>query len=180
MFKAIDLLKVGSYTSDGGVVWNRSSSGNLDISSAYKVAKELYFDGDTYSAESSDSSSLQSFWKSLWKLPIPRKVKIFTWHTYYDALPTGQSLYKRRLYESVKCSICGVGLQTCVHALVGCWWPRSVWEKLGLMNVDVLITCNHPADVLFYLWKHSSIKTCCVSLVALWYIWFNRNQVKHG
>ncbi|KAL9691781.1 hypothetical protein QQ045_012207 [Rhodiola kirilowii] len=155
LLKARDVLNVGSiFNADGSVSWSQSSSGSLDIKSAYKVAKDLYFSKGAYEAECSDQRLLKKFWKTHWKLPIPRKIKIFGWRMYHDALPSGQC----------------------------CWWAKSVLESLNLniQNLDIIFNCHHPADIIFYCWKHCSIKDFSICLIAFWYIWYNRNRVKHG
>ncbi|KAL9662808.1 hypothetical protein QQ045_027642 [Rhodiola kirilowii] len=56
--------------------WDKNSSGCLDIKSAYKVAELLYNNSHCHEGEQSNDSKLRKFWKQLWKLPIPRKIKI--------------------------------------------------------------------------------------------------------
>ncbi|KAL9685943.1 hypothetical protein QQ045_023397 [Rhodiola kirilowii] len=181
MLKAHELLNAGSrYNANGSVFWSQSTSGSLDIKSAYTVSKELYFSRSTYEAECSNQRTLKSFWKTLWKLPIPRKIKIFDWRLYHDALPAGHCLYERGLVESVQCCICGYSLETVAHALTGCWWAKSILQKLNVHHLDVLSSCHHPSDIIFYCWKYCFIREFTICLITLWFIWYNRNRVKHG
>jgi len=48
--------------------------------------------GDYVGASSSDDSNLRCFWKKLWQLPTPHKVRHFLWHACKDIVPTKVNL----------------------------------------------------------------------------------------
>ncbi|CAM8915895.1 unnamed protein product [Rhodiola kirilowii] len=181
LMKAMDLLKAGTHIgSDATLLWKFSSSGCVDVASAYKAATELYINDQGFVPESSDQRCIKSFWKMLWKLPLPRKIKVFGWRSYHDALPTGQCLYKKGMTDLVECCICGYRVETSCHALLSCWWANAVWNNLNIPGSNTLLNCQSIADVLFYCWKSFPVRTFSLCLVALWFIWYNCNRVKHG
>ncbi|KAL9666879.1 hypothetical protein QQ045_001223 [Rhodiola kirilowii] len=81
----------------GNLVCQGNSSGVLDLKSAYKVSRNLISASESIQAEQSDNASLRRFWAQVWKLPIPRKIKIFIWRGYHVGLPTVSQLMRRNL-----------------------------------------------------------------------------------
>ncbi|CAM8959707.1 unnamed protein product [Rhodiola kirilowii] len=75
---------------DVNLIWKHGSSTTFTIKSAYDVAKTLQEHEGTDRTEQSDNTRLKSFWKTVWKLPLSRKIKIFMWKGYHDTLPTGK------------------------------------------------------------------------------------------
>ena len=62
-------------------IWAKMSNGYFSVRSAYKIALELDKHDDRGSI--SDESHLRSFWKKLWKVRVPHKVKHFAWIFYH-------------------------------------------------------------------------------------------------
>ena len=71
-------------------IWTGTSNGLFTVRSAYKLAMESY--GISGGASSSNDNNLRCFWKKLWRLPVPHKVKHFLWHACRDILPTKANL----------------------------------------------------------------------------------------
>lgn len=74
------------------------------------------------------------FWKQLWQLKIPSKVRHFVWRCCRDILPSKDALRNRGVQIGSNCLFCGRN-ETTVHALVA---------------------CSHPQDVLNFHWFHVS------------------------
>ncbi|KAL9672251.1 hypothetical protein QQ045_028501 [Rhodiola kirilowii] len=79
------------------LVWKGNSSGLLDIKSAFKVSRNIISASDSIQAGQCDNTNLKRFWTQIWKLPIPRKIKIFIWRGYHKGLPAGYQLRRRNL-----------------------------------------------------------------------------------
>ena len=71
------------------IVWFETTNGNFTMRSAYKLAASLFKSRSC--GTTSDGSLSRKFWKKLWSLPIPHKVRHFCWHACRDTLPTDQS-----------------------------------------------------------------------------------------
>ena len=71
------------------IVWFETTNGNFTMRSAYKLAASLFKSRSC--GTTSDGSLLRKFWKKLWSLPIPHKVRHFCWRACRDTLPTDQS-----------------------------------------------------------------------------------------
>ena len=71
------------------IVWAETTNGNFTVKSAYKLAASLF--KSTNCGTTSDGSLLRKYWKKLWSLSIPHKVRHFCWRACRDTLPTDQS-----------------------------------------------------------------------------------------
>lgn len=45
----------------------------------------------------SNSSVRQGFWKCIWKLAVPNKIKLLIWRACLEVLPTAVNLFKLRI-----------------------------------------------------------------------------------
>ncbi|KAL9666530.1 hypothetical protein QQ045_000864 [Rhodiola kirilowii] len=140
----------------------------------------VYDKKSSASGDQSDKSKIARFWKCLWKLPIPRKFKIFIWRGYHEGLPTGIQLCKRQIGASHHCYLCDYHVEDDAHPFITCWRSKAVWNYLGF---DFHNDCNarrSMADVIFYVYTSSRPADFCKVMVAFWYIWHHRNRVRHG
>ena len=77
--KAILQILVGSERAVDKVIWHYDDRSLYTVKSDYWVEKSVEDRACT-----SDVSLLEAWWKSLWKLVIPLKVKIFIWKACFD------------------------------------------------------------------------------------------------
>ena len=66
------------------LIWPNCPNGEYTVKTGYKLLCE---DENRETASASDGSLQQSFWKRIWKVPVPYKVKTFLWQVCSDALP---------------------------------------------------------------------------------------------
>jgi hypothetical protein len=98
-----------------------------------RKVKEDYFGGR---ANCSDAKfSKKKYWKKLWDLNIPPKIRIFIWRLALNSIPTATVLNNRNMSESAACRICGAGVDDWRHAILNCTMSRCVW---ALMDEDVV------------------------------------------
>ncbi|TXG60113.1 hypothetical protein EZV62_014686 [Acer yangbiense] len=135
-------------------LWHFDKKGTFFVRSAYKVAWNLQ-----NTSEASSSSVSPSWWKRLWLLNLPCKVKIFLWKACREILPTKLLLFKRGIADSFDCNFCGDHAESVDHALWGCVRVKrnqilygggsgnngSVWEKA----VDFVNHVNNTSGVSF-------------------------------
>ncbi|GAA0175267.1 hypothetical protein LIER_28477 [Lithospermum erythrorhizon] len=91
------------------VIWNHSRSGEYYTSSWYLTARDMRKNGDlhgNYRGESSRGGSVGSWWKELWSLKMPPRVKLFLWKCLDNALPTRDNLMKRGMKGEECCVLC--------------------------------------------------------------------------
>ncbi|CAM8912119.1 unnamed protein product [Rhodiola kirilowii] len=178
--KGFEILRIGSNQDHNGHInWTANPSGQFDLSSAYKLLMRTYGRVSSQEVGCSDYSHRKKFWNSYWKLPVPRKVKIFGWRGYHASLPTGISLHKRGMFNNVSCGKCGYKIETYAHVFLHCWIARATWEHLGLSDLCLLPESASFADIIHYCWSHFPSMKRQLILVTLWMLWFSRNKLKH-
>ena len=77
------------------IVWAETTNGNFTVRSAYKLAISLFKSRSC--GTTSDGSLLRKFWKKLWSLPIPHKVRHFCWCACRDTLLTKVKLRRHNV-----------------------------------------------------------------------------------
>lgn len=93
--KVIMGIALSAHLPDDQVVWVPTPNGRFSVCNAYKVPMEMADRG--MKGAVSDDSQLQKFWKYLWWLNIPHKVRHFAWKACKDITPTKENLLKRKL-----------------------------------------------------------------------------------
>uniref|UniRef100_A0A2N9FZG8 Reverse transcriptase domain-containing protein n=1 Tax=Fagus sylvatica TaxID=28930 RepID=A0A2N9FZG8_FAGSY len=78
--------------------------------------------------EVSDPEGRSRFWRKLWRLNIPGKVKHFIWRACNESLPTRQNLCRRKILEDHRCAICSGISETTTHILWECPFANCVWS----------------------------------------------------
>ncbi|KAK7826168.1 hypothetical protein CFP56_032411 [Quercus suber] len=71
----------------------------------------------------------RGFWKKLWKIPAPGKIKHFLWRACTNSLATKENLVKRKILTDATCSRCLVASEGSLHSLWSCSSLKEVWEK---------------------------------------------------
>ena len=61
---------------DDCLIWPAGGSGEYSVKSGYKILCE---DEDSGAASSSDRSEQDLFWKCIWRIHLPNKIKLFLW-----------------------------------------------------------------------------------------------------
>ena len=158
---------------DDCLIWPGCKDGNYSVKSGYQLLCESETLG---AASSSDSSKQNLFWKRVWKLHIPNKIKVFLWRVCSNALPTMENLKRRRVLEDAKCKSCLAAEENTLHAIWSCeklqhiWFPCFSW-----------VQTEHPqipeVQELISLVGQRSDKLELFAVVA-WFIWNHRNRLR--
>ena len=67
------------------------------------------------------------FWKNVWSLEVPSKIKNFVWQASKDTLPVKNNLLHRKISHDGQCEICKAGDEDCLHALFFCSEVQAMW-----------------------------------------------------
>jgi hypothetical protein len=78
---------------------------------------------------SSNADGARPIWRSVWKLPIPKKIKLFVCRVVMKALSTRANKFKK-LEPQNTCEMCGRALETEHHALVECPHANRLWTVM--------------------------------------------------
>uniref|UniRef100_A0A803QSH6 Reverse transcriptase zinc-binding domain-containing protein n=1 Tax=Cannabis sativa TaxID=3483 RepID=A0A803QSH6_CANSA len=66
--------------------------------------------------------------KTLWNLPIPQKIKHFTWKAFNHILPCALNLFHKKFLNDPFCRFSGGRMESVTHALIDCNRARTVWK----------------------------------------------------
>ncbi|KAL0001682.1 hypothetical protein SO802_015463 [Lithocarpus litseifolius] len=151
-----------------------------EVRSAYKVAMNLHC--PTQTASASSDSSHRGFWRKLWRLPIPHKVRHFAWRACRNILPTKDNLFQRKVLTDCLCDECGEGSKSYGHLFWSCPRAQLVWSCSKLPRSLRLGQFHSFFDLLWFLLMIESFDEEKVALVVTiaWSLWSNRNSVRHG
>ncbi|KAF5442842.1 hypothetical protein F2P56_035458 [Juglans regia] len=109
-------------------IWEREKNGCFTVRSAYKMFKCM--ENNDSHGETSHANRKQQFWKSLWKLKVPNKVKIFVWKACRDGFPTRLNLRKKQVVVDDICQLCSKSVEDTTHALYQCPHLLAGWKNL--------------------------------------------------
>lgn len=104
-----------------------TKNGLFSVKSTYYLVFSLKNAIESGSHE--QDSSYRLFWKTLWKLQLPNKVKNFIWRACRDSLPTKSHLFHRKIVASSLCAFSCEVEEDIFHILCKCSTVHPVWEK---------------------------------------------------
>lgn len=150
----------------------RQSERGVYVKARYQ---KLCQEANSTAASSSDSSHKSTFWKRIWKLHIPNKIKLFVWRACSNALPTKDNLKKKKILEDAKSNAYPLDQEKTLHALWSCetlnkiWTPYFSWvvqtEYPHLQDMQELINLVGQRERRLELFE-----------VVAWFIWNQRNK----
>ena len=112
------------------LVWAYTPKVNFTVRSAYQLAVGLEI-GNT-SGGASNVENAKIFWKTIWRLNIPNKVKSFAWKANKNILPTTANLCRRKVLIDPVCEACEARIESSAHIFSECDKAREVWQLSGL------------------------------------------------
>ena len=112
-------------------VWAFNPKGVFTMKSAYHEAMDL--SRAQVRASCSNASNESRFWRQLWNLPIPHKIRHFTWRACKDILPTKSNLLRRKVIQDRTCEECGREAETSGHLFWNCQRACEVWGAQSLL-----------------------------------------------
>ena len=78
-----------------------------------------------------NGGSLQLINKSLWKLKLPLKVKVFLWFLHRGVILTKDNLVRRNWHGNEKCCYCSNN-ETIQHLFFECHMARLIWRIIHI------------------------------------------------
>ncbi|KAA3476412.1 reverse transcriptase [Gossypium australe] len=133
------------------MAWSGEPSGEFTVRSAYKLLHHKKIDPRAYALQ----IVYKKFYKKLWMLNLPSKIKIIAWKISWNYISTRVNMHHRRLSNIQVCPRCGAGAEDTNHLFRECpEWLTWVFEQ------------STPSQCRLF---------CC----ALWAIWGERNRGVH-
>lgn len=161
---------VAAHPDDDSWLWKCASNGRAKPSSLYKF----------FLKDESLSEDWKG-WRILWRLAVPKKVKLFAWKLFHNALPTQSFLFTRHISSSAGCELCPTEEASLLHVLFLCPVAAQVWAfYLAYFSTSVTSLLDLP-DLVFQAFDRASPykQELPMLLILLWAIWRNRNCRRH-
>ncbi|PNX85647.1 hypothetical protein L195_g041717, partial [Trifolium pratense] len=122
---------------DDKLLWHGEKDGLYSVRSTYHL---LGTDKRVNQPESS-SSNHNKMWSKIWSLPLPNKIKNFTWRLAKHIIPTCGNLQRRRVVLDPICPLCFMDQESDDHLFMQCPLVLQVWFASSLGA--------HPPQCLF-------------------------------
>ena len=113
----ITSLVLSSRRGEDKLIWSREKCGIYSVWSAYRLLCE-----EMYANEPgcSDTGVWKQFWKRVWSIRVPHKIRQFIWRACSDSLPTMLNMKRRCIVPIAHCSFCHLEDEDVKHALWSC------------------------------------------------------------
>ncbi|XP_057811629.1 uncharacterized protein LOC131025859 [Salvia miltiorrhiza] len=106
--------------------WGFDEMGRYSIKFGYLCTTDFYT-----TPENVSSSYDEHWWKKVWSLHVPPKVKHFCWRALNNLVSVDAILASRHIPVSGICSWCRRDWGTIVHCLISCDRVRDAWKNTG-------------------------------------------------
>ena len=162
------------------MIWAYTPKGTFTVNSAYKVALSLT---PLKTMEGASHTNNQGqFWRKIWSLNVPNKLKNFAWRVSRNILPTKSNLCSRQVLDDPTCDACGVAAETSGHLFCECTCARDVWDAIGISFDNNGVRYRDFIDLLWYLifMQHVSQDVLELVVAVAWCMWHSRNKAQHG
>ena len=91
------------------------------------------------------------FWRTIWGLSIPNKIKNFAWKASRNALPTKVNLCHHGVLEDDLCEACGLDEETSGHLFWDYTKARETWTVAGLLIDAHVVHYREFVDLIWHL-----------------------------
>ncbi|KAM1209964.1 hypothetical protein ACFX2J_015428 [Malus domestica] len=167
---AIQDTHLGNFSTCDRLIWPLEKGGCYSVRSGYHWLHSRRL------GVGASTSSDALFWKGVWKIDAPPKIRNFIWRAINEMLSTMRGLFLRRSTSSPVCPICKSQEESVVHMLLLCPWVSPVWfgGQLGLRFFR-----NGPSSFLGWFqglfiggpYKKDRSKILSVIAFSCWHIW---------
>ncbi|XP_040959149.1 uncharacterized protein [Gossypium hirsutum] len=156
-------------------VWSVEASGEFTVRSSYKLLQNIAYDPRAYALQ----IDYKDFYRKLWLLDIPSKIKITVWKISWNFLATRANMLLRRLTSTSVCPRCGFGSESMEHLFRECPVTISVWRELSFLRY---VQDNQMGFQQWLTWVFSQCSASYrrIFRVAVWAIWGDRNNRLHN
>ncbi|CAL8112885.1 unnamed protein product [Prunus armeniaca] len=103
-------LPLSRWGCDDRLVWHFTTHGGYSVHTGYEFALTLRKSGELggkVEGECSYGNDRKKFWKSIWRLQVPPKIRAFVWRSCRNALAVKGNLRRRSVDVDNTCVLCG-------------------------------------------------------------------------
>ncbi|XP_073313627.1 uncharacterized protein [Primulina huaijiensis] len=154
--------------------WLFDAKGKYTVREGYKAASGFYD-----SPMSSSSIKMKSWWKFLWALSLPPKVKIFCWRVIHNIIPTESNLQNHHVPVADVCPLCKASWDSTGHALFVCDAIKSCWKESRFRPLLKQVRHLEVFDILLWMKDKLSKKEFEVFAMRPFATWSERLRLIH-
>ena len=145
------------------MIWAFTPRGRFTVNNANKVARTIT--KLSASAETSQSNEQARFWRHIWNLHIPNKIKNFTWKACNNILPIKANLYHIWVIDDPTCEACTLAPETIGHLFWECNVAKELWTLSDIPLERTGIIHRSFMDLIWYLLFKQHMDTTLIKLV---------------
>nr|POE51331.1 putative ribonuclease h protein [Quercus suber] len=155
------------------LIWPLEKSSKYSVKTGFRLLCDIRDSADGLPQVCIDE---RSFWKKLWKIQVPEKIKHFLWRACTNSLATKENLVKRKILLDATCSRCSSVYEDTLHSLWSCSGLKEVWE------VD--FSWSFGSGVIFSPFKElvklvfTRPESVPLFATTAWSVWLHRNKIR--
>lgn len=119
------------------------------------------------------------WWRELWGLKVPPKLKMFWWQVARDILLTEGNLERHHVPISPACNMCGYSRASTIHAIFLCTKVRKAWKEAAIKLPVERDGLGEPIEFLDELYHFNPNFPKETFLALAWGIWKRRCDIGH-
>uniref|UniRef100_A0A803Q6D6 Reverse transcriptase zinc-binding domain-containing protein n=1 Tax=Cannabis sativa TaxID=3483 RepID=A0A803Q6D6_CANSA len=154
------------------LTWPYTPNGQYMVKSGYRIGREI----NLHPTRSSNMEDIHKWWKMLWSMSLPPRMKLFGWRVCHNWLPAKTNLAHRGMDVNLSCDLCGHQAETLTHALWGCAKVKTIWKLVPWYNKCAHFKNGSMFDIMVTLKEHLDKSEFEEAIKIMWAIWENRNR----
>ncbi|KAM6553322.1 hypothetical protein CsatB_014084 [Cannabis sativa] len=154
------------------LIWPFTPNGQYIVKSGYRVGREMNLNP----TRCSNLTAVQSWWKMIWSLHLPPRMKLFGWRMCHNWLHAKTNLKHRGMDINTQCESCGRYDENLTHALWNCDKMKNIWKLLPWYKKISKLGEGSMFDVLQAVEQQVTRDEFEDTIKVLWAIWENRNR----
>ncbi|MBA0752194.1 hypothetical protein Gogos_001054 [Gossypium gossypioides] len=156
---AICCIPLSIYTIEDKMVWCADNSGMYMVRSGYRCLVQSNIN-DTINTDHT------IFYKQIWELDLPPKIRIAIWRFTHEYIPTAANLYNRIINSSPICPSYGEAPENFMHTLLMCG-PAKNWYDFGEIAATTAWALRQARNKLIMEGKRQSIQDICSIIFSI-------------
>ncbi|KAK6132895.1 hypothetical protein DH2020_033375 [Rehmannia glutinosa] len=155
--------------------WRFNCKGVYTVKDGYRLAIGM-FDRP----ENQSHNRVEHWWKFLWSLNIPTKIRLFWWRISHDFIPTEINLAAHHVPVVGACKMCQYGKDTTTHSMFFCPTMKSYWKSSPFGQT--LKKARFGSSLELCMWMHNNLTKSEFEkfAIATWLGWKERQKIIHG
>ncbi|KAA3474107.1 Zinc finger, CCHC-type [Gossypium australe] len=142
------------------------------------LAEVEHEDFQVWRGEESIQTSIKNFYRKLWNLQIPSKIRITIWRLSWDFISTLKNLKARRVVHDCLCPRCRSAEEDSNHVFRQCPTAIELWKSLNFLWV-IRSNITDLWNWLTWVFARGSSNQCRIFCCAVWMLWIYRNKLVH-